>query len=132
MPDANVRWSRFSTALMLVGGLTVVIALISSSWREKLCKIGPETQYLSSIPMKLLGGFAGFSYLLTVGLNLAPHSWHPTTQEVFLLCPACVLAITVDPSLWTVALELAPLNAAVFGSLGAGLGCVFLAVRNRL
>jgi hypothetical protein len=132
MPNANVKWSQFSTALMLTGTLTLVIALFPSSWRDKLCKIGPDTHNRSSIPIQLLGGFAGFSYLLTVELELAPLSWHPTTRAVFLRCPACVLTITVDPSLGTVLLGLALLNAAVFGSLGAGLGYFFLAVRNRL
>jgi hypothetical protein len=132
MHDANVKWSLFSTALILIGSLTVVIALLPSSWLDRACKIGPDTRDGSSLPIKLLGGFAGFSYLLTVGLDLAPLSWHSTAQVVYLLCPACVLTITVDPSFGTVLLGLAPLNAAVYGSLGALLGYFFLAVRNRL
>jgi hypothetical protein len=132
MPDAKVKWSLFSIAFMLIGGLTVVIALLPSSWLESACKIGPDTRDQSSVPIKLLGGFAGFSYLLTVGFDLAPLSWHPTAQVVYLLCPACVLTVTVDPSLGAVLLGLAPLNAAVYGSLGALLGYVLLAIRNRL
>jgi hypothetical protein len=132
MPDADVKWPEFSIALMLIGGAAVVIALLPSSWRDKLCKIDPDTQDRSSIPIKPLACFAGFSYLLTVGLNFAPLNWHLTKQAAFLLCPACVLTITVDPSFRAVLLVLAPLNAAVFGSLGAILGCCYLAVRNRL
>jgi hypothetical protein len=132
MPNANVKWSLFSTALMLMGGLTVVIALLPSSWLDRACKIGADTRDGSSVPIKLLGAFAVFSYLLTVGLDLAPLSWHPTAQVVYLLCPACVLTITVDPSFGAVLLGLAPLNAAVYGSLLAVLGCALLAVRNRL
>jgi hypothetical protein len=47
-----------------------------------------------------------------------------------LVCPACVATITVDPSFGAVALVLAPMNAAVYGSFGALLGYFFLAVRN--
>ena len=110
----------------------MLIALLPSSWRDKLCNIGPDTQDRSSIPIKLLGGFAGCAYLLTAGLDYAPVSWHLSPQANFLVCPACVLTITVDPSFGSVLLVLAPLNAAVFGALGAVLGYFFLAVRNRL
>jgi hypothetical protein len=132
IPDAHVKWRILSAVLFVVGGLTAVIALLPSSWLGRACKIGPDSEDRSSVPIKLLGGFAGFSYLLTVGLDLAPHSWHPTAQAVYLLCPACVLTITVDPSFGSVLLVLAPLNAVVYGSLGAVVGFLLLAIRNRL
>jgi hypothetical protein len=75
-----------------------------------------------SFPAKLLVGFAACSYLWTALLYFAPHSWHPEPLLVFLLCPACLLTITVDPSLGTVLMLLAPLNAVVYGLLGLGLG----------
>jgi len=134
MLDAGI-WSFlsiFSIALKVMAVLSVVIAFLPSSWLDAVCKIGPDTQDRSSIPIKLLGCFAGFSYLLTVGLDLAPHSWHPTAQLVYLLCPGCALTVTVDPSFGTVALLLAPLNAAVYGSFGGVLGYFFLVVHNRL
>jgi hypothetical protein len=86
----------------------------------------------SSLPIELLGGFAAFSYLFTVALNYVPPSWHLTAQTVYLVCPACVLTVTVDPSLGTVMLLLAPMNAAVYCSLGVLLGYFFLAVGNRI
>jgi hypothetical protein len=132
VPGAKIHWSLFSTALMLIGGLTVVIALLPSLWLERACNSGPHTKDRSSMPTKLLGGFALFSYLLVIGLNFAPPSWHPSAQVVYLVCPACVLTITVDPSFGTVALLLAPLSAAVYGSLGALVGYFFLAIRNRI
>jgi len=131
MPDAHVKWSVFSVPLMLVGGLTVVITLLPSSWVERACNSGSGKGTRSSIPIKLLGGFAVFSYLFTVGLNFAPLSWRLTAQMVYVVCPACVLTITVDPSLAAVMLVLAPSNAAVYGSLGALLGYFFLAVRRN-
>ena len=125
IPAPNARWSLFSAALMVVGGFDVVIALLPGSWVEKVRKISP-----SSVPLKMLGGFAVLSYLSTVvALNFAPLSWLPSPQLVYTVCPACVLTITVDPSLWTVLLLLAPLNAAVYGSLGAALGYILIALR---
>ena len=131
IPDFHVKWRIFSAVLLVVGGLTVLIALFPRSWLESACKIGPNTEERWSLPIKLFGCFAALSYLLTVGLDLIPRSWHVTPQLAYLLCPACVLTITVDPSLGSVLLMLAPLNAAAYGSLGAVLGYFFLAVRNR-
>jgi hypothetical protein len=132
MPDANVKWSLFSITLGLVGCLTVVIALLPGSWIEKACKSGPDREDQSSLPIKLFGALAGFAYLVSVGLDFAPLSWHLTARMLYFVCPACVLTITVDPSLAAIMLVLAPVNAAVYGSLGALTGYLFLAVRNRI
>jgi cellobiose-specific phosphotransferase system component IIC len=132
MPVASVDWFLLSIPLVLVGGLTVLIALLPSSWVEPALNSSHGAQNRPSMPIKLLGGFAVFSYLLTVALNYIPPGWHLTAQTVYLVCPACVLTVTVDPSLGTVMLLLAPMNAAVYGSLGVLLGHLFLAVRNRI
>jgi hypothetical protein len=115
-------WSLFSVALAAVGGLAVFIALLPGSWVKKAFKIEPDKS--TSFPIKMLAGFAIISYFVIVGLSFAPRSWHPSPQFVFSLCPACALTITVDPSLGTVLLALAPLSAAVYGSLGGILGYV--------
>lgn len=122
----STSWSLFSVALIVVGGFAVVIALLPSSWAEKVCKIKQSEQRRSSFPLKMLGGFALSSYLLTLALNFAAHGEHPSPQLVYAICPACVLTITVDPSLGTFLLLLAPLNAAVYGSLGAVLGYILI------
>lgn len=119
-PSSHRWWSLFSRILVAVGGFAIVIAVLPGSWVEKLCKLEPDK--LSLVPIKMLGIFASVSYLLIVGLSLAPHSWHPSPQIVFAVCPACALTITVDPSLGTVLLALAPVSAAVYGSLGGVLG----------
>jgi hypothetical protein len=121
------RWSLFSAALMAVGGLAVFIALLPDSWAKKAFKVEPDKS--TSSPVKMLAGFAIISYFVVVGLSLAPRSWHPGPQFVFSLCPACALAITVDPSLATVLLFLAPLSAAVYGSLGGVLGYISVLIR---
>jgi len=44
---------------------------------------------------------------------------------VYSLCPSCVLTETIDPSLPTALLVLAPLNAFVFGAAGGVIGTAF-------
>jgi hypothetical protein len=131
MPSVNVNWPLFATALTLIGSLTVVVALLPSSWLDRARNTGSPTKVHRSAPIKLSAVFAVISYLFTVGLNFAPLNWRLSATIVYLVCPGCVLTITVDPSFGAVALVLAPLNAAVYGSLGALLGYFFLAVHNR-
>lgn len=128
-PVAHGRWDVFSVALTVVGGFAAAVALLPSSWVERVCKTGLDNRRLSSIPIKMLGGFAVFSYLLAVGLYFVPPSWHPSPWLVFSVCPACVLAVTVEPSLGTFLLLLATLNAAVYGSLGAAFGFLLVVLR---
>jgi hypothetical protein len=126
-PTSHGSWSLFSAALMVVGASAVLIALLPGSWVQKARNI--ELGKPSSLPIKMLAGFAAVSYLVVVGLSFAPHSWHPSPQFVFSVCPACALTITVDPSLGTVLIGLAPLSAAVYGSLGAVLGYISVVLR---
>jgi hypothetical protein len=126
-----VSWYLFPVALMVVGGSVMVIALLPTSWvAEKSTRPNRIALAFTSVPVKMFGAFALFSYLLTVGLDLlAPVSWHPSPTLVFSLCPACVLTITVDPSLVSVLLILAPLDGAVYGSFGALVGFVLVILR---
>lgn len=114
---------------MVVGGFAVFIALLPGSWVEKACKIEPGNHWL--LPIEMLAGFAVVSYLVDVGLFFAPYTWLRSPKVVFAVCPACALSITVDPSLGTVLLGLAPLSAAVYGSLGAVLGYTSVILRKR-
>jgi hypothetical protein len=76
-----------------------------------------------SLSVKLLIVFAVCAYLWTLALALVPPSkLELPAPLVFLLCPACLLTITVDPAFSTVALILAPLNAVVYGLFGLVLG----------
>jgi hypothetical protein len=76
VPSVQGQWSVFTAALMVAGGFGMIIALLPSSWVEKACRIGPDDHRLLAVPTKMLAGFAAFSYLLTVGLDFAPRSWH--------------------------------------------------------
>ena len=124
--DAYARtrmpWTAFSAASILIGALAIVLALVPSAWIFKSREIEKRVDAGWSTPIKLLVAFAGCAYLIVVGMYFFPHSWNFTPALAFSVCPACVLTITVDPSFATVVLFLAPLSAAVYGSLGAILG----------
>jgi len=126
-PVTHAHWDALSVSLIAVGGFAVVLAMLPSSW----IAMGPGDQSPLLVPLKMLGGFAAFSYLLTVGLYFASSSWHPSPRLLFSLFPACVLTITVDPSLGSVLFFLAPVDAAIHGSVGAVVGAVLVFVRNR-
>jgi len=113
-------WSVFSAILMVVGGLAVLLAVLPGSWITKALRV--ESTEHSLVPIKMMGAFAAASYLLIVGLSVASRSWRPSPEFVFSVCPACALTITVDPSLSTVLLFLAPFSAAAYGALGGELG----------
>lgn len=126
-PAASHSWNVIAAAWIVIGGVSVIIAVLPDLWIDAACKVVAERP-VSSLPIKLFGGFAVFSYLLTAGLDFAPLGLRPTPQLVYTLCPACTLSVTVDPSLSTVLLLLAPLDAAVYGALGAVVGYVLLAL----
>ena len=126
-PLSHRSWSLFSAALMVIGGLAIFIALLPGSWVENAFKIEPDKHSL--VPIKMLAGFAVVSYLVILGLFLAPRGWHLSPRFVFSVCPACAMTITEDPSLGTILLGLAPLSAAAYGSLGAVLGYVSMVLR---
>lgn len=122
-----------AVVLVVAAILAILIALVPSSWIGKTSNIDPTNQRRSSIPIKMLGGFGALAYVMVAGLVLIPPNGHAALDPalVFLICPACVLTVTADPSLGTVLLFLAPLNAAVYGAFGGILGYVVLAIRNR-
>ena len=119
-PAYSRTWYSFSAVLTVLGGLAVLIALIPGAWIAKTFKVNLTENSL--VPLKTMGVFAGVGYAIILALSLAPHSFHPGPQFVLSVCPACALTITVDPSLPTVLLFLAPLSAAVYGALGGELG----------
>jgi hypothetical protein len=126
--------SHESIVLILVAIPTTLVAFVPSSWIGKICDIDPTNRRRSSIPIRMLGGFAVFACVMITGLQLIPTSRYAAVDPalLFLICPACVLTVTVDLSLGTVLLFLAPLNAAVYGAFGGTLGYIVLAICNRL
>lgn len=128
-PVAHSKWDLCSVALMAVGGLAVAIALLPGSWIKSVRKIGPNHQQTLSLPLQMLGGFAAFSYLLTIGAFFAPLRGHPSPGLVFFVCPAWALMLGAGDSVGTVVLLVAPVDATVYGSLGATLGFLLAVFR---
>jgi hypothetical protein len=86
----------------------------------------PRMTLRSSLPAKLAMIFAVCAYVWTLALALIPPSkLNLPVPVAFLLCPACIFTVTVDPSFSTVALLLAPLNAVIYAFLGLCLGSLF-------
>jgi hypothetical protein len=125
------EWVIFAVALALVGVFSVTVAVLPRSWIAKLCKKDRDDDQLISAPLKLLGRFAAVFYLLALVAYLAPHRWNLDPQLMLALCPMYLVKMMFDPSLVAVFFLLAPMNAAVYGSLGLTLGCARSAFRRR-
>ena len=125
------EWVIFAVALTLVGVFSVTLAVLPRSWIAKACKRDRDDEQLFSAPLKLLGGFAAISYLLALVAYLAPHRWNLNPQLMFSLCPMYFVKMTFDPSLMAIFFLLAPMNAAVYGSLGLTLAYAWLALSKR-
>ena len=125
------EWVIFAVALALVGVFCVTVAVLPRSWMAKACRKNRDDEQVFSAPLKLLGGFAGISYLVALVAYLAPHRWNLYPQLMFSLCPMYFVKMTFDPSLAAVFFLLAPMNAAVYGALGLTLGYAWWALRRR-
>jgi uncharacterized membrane protein YuzA (DUF378 family) len=121
------EWVVFVAGLGLVGGFSVLIGVLPYSLIEKVCGKPPENESSLCVPFKLLGGFAVAFYLFALFAYFAPHTWNLSPQLMLCLCPMYLVRMTFDPSPLGILLMLAPMNAAVYGSLGLALGCVWLA-----
>ena len=114
-------WSPFFYGLLIVGTLAVCLSFAPTAWTE--AKTANPGELKRSVPFSFLLSFAGIGLLLVVAFTLIPPRMaSPSMPAVYSLCPACVLTATVDPSLATSLIILAPLNALVFGAVGGVLG----------
>jgi len=125
------EWVIFVVALALLGVVSVTIAVLPRSLIAKGCKRDPDDQHLFSALFKVLGSFAATSYLVAVFAYFSPNRWNLDPQIMLSLCPMYLVKMTFDPSRVTIFLLLAPMNAAVYGSLGLTLGYAWLAFRKR-
>ena len=125
------EWVVFVVALGLVGLFSLAVALLPRSCIANVCKKDRDYVRLFSAPLKLLGGFAAISYLLALVAYFAPHGWNLNPQLMLALCPMYLVKMTFDPSPVSIFLLLAPMNAAVYGSLGLTLGFAWWALRRR-
>jgi hypothetical protein len=125
------EWVIFVVALALVGLFSLAVALLPRSWLANVCKKDRDDERLFYAPLKLLGGFAAISYLLALVAYFAPHNWDLNPQLMLALCPMYLIRMTFDPAPVWIFFVLAPMNAAVYGSLGVTLGYAALAFRER-
>lgn len=125
------EWVVFAVALALVGLFSVTLAVLPRSWIARASKKDRDDPQLFSAPLKLLGSFAAVFYLVALLAYLTPHTWNLNDQLMLVLCPMYLVKMTFDPSLVTVLCLLAPMNAAVYGSLGLTLRFAWRAVRSR-
>lgn len=125
------EWVIFAVALGLVGIFSVTVGVLPRSWIAKACKKDRDDTDLFSAPLKVLGGFAGIAYLVALVAYLAPSRWNLDPQLMFALCPLYYVKMTFDPSPVAVVFLLAPMNAAVYGSLGLTVGYAWVALDRR-
>jgi hypothetical protein len=123
------EWIFFVIALAVVGIVSVMIAVLPRSWLAIASKKDRDDGQVFSLPLKVLGGFAGVAYLVALVAYLAPHSWNLNPQLMLVLCPMYLVRMNFDPSLVATFSLLAPMNAGVYGALGLTLGCAWLAFR---
>lgn len=123
------EWVTFVIALAPVGLFSLAVAPLPRSWIANVCQKDRDDERLFSAPLKLLGGFAAIFYLLALVAYFAPHGWNLNPQLMLALCPMYLVKMTFDPSPVSTFLLLAPMNAAVYGSLGVTLGYAGLAFR---
>jgi hypothetical protein len=125
------EWSLFVVALALVGVLSLAVGLLPRSWIARACQRDWKDLRLFSAPLKALCGFSAIAYLVAIFAFFAPHQWNLNPQLLLALCPLYFVKMTIDPSpLWVYCL-LAPMNAAVFGSVGIAVGYASLVLRGR-
>jgi uncharacterized membrane protein len=125
------EWVIFVIALGLVGIFSVTLAVLPRSWIAKACRKDRDDQRILSAPLKVLVVFAAIFYLVGVAAYLAPNRWNPNPQLMLSVCPMYLVKMTFDPSPMAIFFLLAPMNAAVYGSLGLTLGYGWLAVHER-
>lgn len=123
------EWVVFAVALALVGVFSVMVGLLPRSWIAKACKSDRDDQRLFSAPLRVLGAFAAVFYLVGVVAYAAPNRWNLDPQLMLPLCPLYFVKMTFDPPPLAIFFLLAPMNAAVYGSLGLVLGYAWLAFR---
>jgi hypothetical protein len=129
-PTPEMNWLSFAVALLPVGFAAVVVSLLPRrSLNRGSVKDGPRR---ISFRLKFLLSFIVVGTLPVIAESFIPlGAFRPSMPLVYSLCPACVLTVTVDPSMTGVIFFLAPLSGLVFGAFGGVLGTVLSFIRGR-
>ena len=121
------EWVIFVAALAVIGVFSVTVSLLPRAWIARVCGRDRDDQRLFTLPLKLLVSFAAISYFVAVFAHSAPQIWRLNPQIMLALCPLYLVKMTFDPSPALVFFLLAPMNAAVYGSLGLTFAYAWLA-----
>ena len=125
------EWIVFVIALGLVGLISITAAVLPRSWIARLCRKDVADPRIDSLPLKLLGGFALFGYLVALLAHFAPRTWDLNPQIMFPLCPMYLIKENIDPAPALIFFLLAPMNAAVFGALGVTMAIGWLSLNRK-
>jgi hypothetical protein len=125
------EWVIFVVALAVIGIFSVTLGVLPRSWIAKGCRKDPDDQRLFSVLLKVLAIFAGVFYLVAVFAYFSPNRWNLNPQLMLALCPMYLVKMTFDPSPVAIFFLLAPMNAAVYGSLGLTVGYAWLCFQGR-
>ena len=121
------EWVIFVAALAGIGVFSVTVSLLPRAWIARVCGTHRHDERLFALPLKLLVSCAVISYFVAVFAHFAPQTWRLNPQLMLALCPLYLVRMTFDPSPALVFFLLAPMNAAVYGSLGLTCGYAWLA-----
>jgi hypothetical protein len=121
------QWVIFVAALAVTGVFSVTVSLLPRAWIARVCRTHRDDERLFALPLKLLVSFAAIAYFVAVFAHLAPQTWRLNPQLMLALCPLYLVKMTFDPSPALVLFLLAPMNAAVYGSLGLTFAYAWLA-----
>jgi len=125
------EWVVFVVALAVIGVFSVTLGVLPSSWIAKGCRKDQDDQRLFSVLLKVLAIFAGVFYFVAVFAYFSPNRWNLNPQLMLALCPMYLVKMTFDPSPAAIFLLLAPMNAAVYGSLGLTSGYMWRCFHGR-
>jgi hypothetical protein len=125
------EWVIFVVALAVIGIFSVALGVLPRSRIAKAFRKDPGDQRLFSVLLKVLGIFAAISYFVAVFAYLSPNQWNLNPQLMLALCPMYLVKMTFDPPPVAIFFLLAPMNAAVYGSLGLTMGYAWLCFRGR-
>jgi len=107
-PTQEIAWLPFAYALLILGITAVCISFLPTAWIQGMRKTPTEHRQRNSTPFRFLLSFAALGLVLVVMFSFVPPSLaRPPIPLVYSLCPACVLTVTVDPSLPTALFVLA-------------------------
>jgi hypothetical protein len=125
------EWLLFVVALAVMGIFSVTLGVLPRSWIAKACRKDQDDPRLFSVLLKVLGIFAAISYCVAVFAYFSPNRWNLNPQLMLALCPMYLVKMTFDPSPVAIFFLLAPMNAAVYGSLGLAMGYAWMCFHGR-